>query len=227
MKMNLNVKRGVYSLTVILACACVSYAPASSASALTGMSIPPADMQAVSAIQQVSTGSPAEDFVRRMAEDGTGFLADKNLSADQKSAQFSKLLNRNFDLDTIGKFSLGRYWKQMNASQQKEYLKLFKKMVIGVYTRRFDDYRGQEVQVTGSTQINDTDTMVKSKIVQPDGTTPVEVDWRVTTRSGSPRIIDVLVAGVSMSVTQRSDFASVIQRGGGDVEVLLDHLRSK
>ncbi|MGE4313604.1 MAG: phospholipid-binding protein MlaC [Pseudobdellovibrionaceae bacterium] len=227
MMMNLKLKQSAFSFATLLACACLSYPLSAQASALNGVAVEATNGHML-ALQQVSTNNAAEDFVRRMAEDGTGFLADKSLSASQKSEKFSTLLNRNFDLDVIGKFSLGRYWKQMNPAQQKEYLKLFKKMVIGVYTRRFDDYQGQEVEVVGSTEIPGTkDTMVKSKIIQPDGTTPVEVDWRVSTKSGSPRIIDVLVAGVSMSVTQRSDFASVIQRGGGDVEVLLDHLRKK
>ena len=48
---------------------------------------------------------------------------------------------------------------------------------------------------------------------------------RVRERGGSMKILDVIVEGVSMSVTQRSDFSSVIQRGGGNVDVLLDHLR--
>ena len=61
-------------------------------------------------------------------------------------------------------------------------------------------------------------------INQPSGS-DVSVDWRVRERGGSMKILDVIVEGVSMSVTQRSDFSSVIQRGGGNVDVLLDHLR--
>jgi len=53
----------------------------------------------------------------------------------------------------------------------------------------------------------------------------VKVDWRVRNSNGTLQIIDVVIEGVSMSLTQRSDFSSVIQRGGGNVEALLEHLR--
>ena len=46
-------------------------------------------------------------------------------------------------------------------------------------------------------------------------------------KDGKYKVIDIIVEGVSMSVTQRSDFSSVIQRGGGNVQVLIDHLREK
>jgi phospholipid transport system substrate-binding protein len=49
----------------------------------------------------------------------------------------------------------------------------------------------------------------------------VRVDWRV--RGG--KVIDVIVEGVSMSVTQRSEFSSIIQRNGGDIEALITHLQ--
>ena len=50
---------------------------------------------------------------------------------------------------------------------------------------------------------------------------PIRVDWRV--RRG--KVIDVIVEGVSMSVTQRSEFASIIQRNGGKVSALINHLK--
>ncbi len=53
------------------------------------------------------------------------------------------------------------------------------------------------------------------------------VDWRVRQVGGGYKVVDILVEGVSMALTQRSDFASVIQRGGGDIEVLLEQLRQK
>ena len=45
----------------------------------------------------------------------------------------------------------------------------------------------------------------------------VKVDWHLTDRNGTYKISDVMVDGISMAVTQRSEFASVIQRSGGHV----------
>ena len=168
--------------------------------------------------------SQAYQFVENMTQQGLAFLADKSLTKAEKRQSFNKLLTKKFDLEAIAKFTAGRYWKQMDASQQSEYLKLFKNMIVDVYSRRFDEYQGQTVTVKGATPLNDDEAVVKSVINQPGGG-EVTVDWRVRERGGEMKILDVIVEGVSMSVTQRSDFSSVIQRGGGNVEVLLDHLR--
>jgi len=69
-------------------------------------------------------------------------------------------------------------------------------------------------------------TLVQSEVFKP-GSQPARVDWRVRTAGGQPKIVDVVVEGVSMAVTQRSEFAAVIQRSGGRVAGLLTALRDK
>ena len=78
--------------------------------------------------------------------------------------------------------------------------------------------------VSGFRDDGKKDILVNSYIV-PKGGSKVKVDWRVREKNGKMKIIDVIIEGVSMSLTQRSDFSSVIQRGGGKIEVLLEHLR--
>jgi phospholipid transport system substrate-binding protein len=100
-------------------------------------------------------------------------------------------------------------------------------MVVNVYTQRFGDYKGQKFEVKSARPVGNDDVLVSSFIVPTDGSDNIQVDWRVRNRGGSIKIVDVLVAGVSMSVTQRSDFSSVIQRGGGKLDVLIDYLKQK
>ncbi len=170
--------------------------------------------------------SGAHAFVQTMTDNGLKFLSDKTLTKEQKSKKFKSLLSNSFDIYAIGKFAVGRYWRKMTPSQQKEYMTLFKSMLIDVYSTRFDEYQGQSVKLLKSISLSEKDTLVKSKIIDPDNASNVPVDWRVRHQNGRYRIIDVMVAGVSMSVTQRSDFSSVIQRGGGDVSVLINHLKN-
>jgi phospholipid transport system substrate-binding protein len=184
-----------------------------------------AALMTISSGQAYADAAGAEKFVDSMAQKAIGFLGDEALSQEQRKKEFNTLLQHHFDLDTIGRFALGRYWAQATPAQQKEYLRLFNKMVIEVYSRRFDEYKGQDVQVKGSRADGEKDMIVKSVIV-PDEGAEVSVDWRVRNKGGSYKIIDVIVEGVSMAVTQRSDFASVIQRGGGKIDVLIEHLKS-
>ncbi|MBL4803639.1 MAG: ABC transporter substrate-binding protein [Alphaproteobacteria bacterium] len=169
--------------------------------------------------------SGAEAFIQNLTDKGVAFLSDSSLSVEQQKQEFKTILNRDFDLNTIGRFALGRYWKSANKEQRDEYLKLFNTMVIDVYSQRFEDYNGQDIKITGSRPEGKKDVLVSSVMKQKGGP-DVRLDWRVREKNGGFKVVDVIVEGVSMSLTQRSDFASVIQRGGGNVEALLQHLRS-
>ncbi|MFN3826105.1 MAG: phospholipid-binding protein MlaC [Micavibrio sp.] len=171
-------------------------------------------------------GAGAENFIDNMAKRALEFLGNSGMSQDQKTESFRRLLNDSFDLETIGRFVLGRYWKTSTEQQRKEYQALFRKMVVDVYAKRFGEYKGQKFETRGHKADNEKDTLVTSFIVPGDGP-EVQVEWRVRYKNGRYQIVDVIVEGVSMSLTQRSEFATVIQRGGGDVQVLLAHLKDK
>lgn len=174
----------------------------------------------------VSAKGGAQLFIDNMAGRAIEFLGNSSMSQDAKRQQFEKLLRESFDMDTIGRFALGRYWKTATDAQKKEYMTLFRRMIVDVYSGRFSDYKGQKFETRGARPEGEKDTLVTSFIIPGDGP-EIQVDWRVRHKDGRYRIVDVIVEGVSMSVTQRSDFAAVIQRGGGDIGVLLNHLRSK
>ncbi len=167
----------------------------------------------------------AENFVSSLAQRAIDFLSDEKLSAAARKEEFRKLLHDNFDMKTIGRFALGRYWRTSTKEQQAEYQKLFEEMIVNVYSSRFGDYQGQKFDVRSSRADNDQDTLVSSYIKGETGE-EIEVQWRVRYKGKRYMVVDVIVEGVSMAMTQRSDFASVIQRGGGDVQVLLAHLRN-
>lgn len=167
----------------------------------------------------------AKGFIDSMGQQALNFLADAKLGQTGKEQAFRKLLESSFDMNTIGRFALGQYWRQMTPAQQKEYLSLFRDHVVRVYSARFNDYKGQTFNTTGVRADNDTDSIVSSEIQQPQGE-PVQVEWRVRYKGDRYQIVDVIVEGVSMTMTQRSDFSAVIQRGGGNVSVILDQLKN-
>lgn len=177
------------------------------------------------ASSQIQEG--AENFISSMARRALDFLGNAQQTQAQKSESFRRLLEDNYDMETIGRFTMGRYWKTATPAQRAEYQRLFKKRVVEMYSNRFSEYKGQKFETRGARADGENDTIVSSMIIPVDGTPEVTVDWRVRYKDGRYRVVDVIVAGVSMSVTQRSDFASVIQQGGGDVQVLIDHLKQK
>ena len=165
-------------------------------------------------------GVQAEQFVKKLSNEAIDVLSATKDDPEARRPAFQELLNKNFDMDMIARFALGRYWSVATPEEQKRYTQLFKKMVVDVYAKRFEEYSDQTVKVLGNKPAGRKDVIVNSQIVSASGGAPISVDWRV--RKG--RVIDVIVEGVSMSVTQRSEFASIIQRGGGEISALLEHL---
>ena len=143
---------------------------------------------------------------------------------NQALPQLRPLFIQNFDMPTIGRFVLGRYWNQATPSQQTTYTDLFTEMVVRTYTRRFVGYDvGQTFQIDGSRADGNTDVIVQSQIIQTGGAPPIAVDWRVRDYGGGTyKILDVVIEGVSMAATQRSEFSSIIQRNGGSIDALLN-----
>jgi phospholipid transport system substrate-binding protein len=150
----------------------------------------------------------------------------KNATEAQRVARFRELLREDFDVPGIARFVLGRYWKVATEEQQAEFVKLFEDYVALAYSTRLAEYTGETFKVVGSRPDADG-AIVTSQILRPAGTPPVKVDWRLTGRNGVYKISDVSVDGISMAVTQRSEFASVIQHNGGQVQGLITMLRDK
>ncbi len=172
-----------------------------------------------------ATSGSADDFIRRVGNEAIQSLTDQTLNDQQRKDRFREILNRTFRIRLIARFTLGRYWRRATEAQQKEYVGLFEDFVVLAYAARFRDYSGDNFRVGKVRDINARDKLVNSKLILKDGRT-IPVHWRV--RGGDAyKIIDVLVEGVSMAITQRDEFAAIINRRGGKIEGLLVALRKK
>ena len=144
----------------------------------------------------------------------------------ERQARFRELFQSDFDCPGIARFVLGRYWRTASPAEQKEFLKLFQDYVVFVYTARLSDFGGEQFKIDGSRPDADS-VIVSTDVITPGAPQPLKVDWRLVNNDGAYKIVDVMVEGVSMAVTQRSEFASVIQRHGGQVQGLIDLMRQK
>lgn len=165
----------------------------------------------------------ARSFMQTLGDNTLAVLSG-DPTFNQALPQLRPLFIQNFDMPTIGRFVLGRYWNQATPSQQTTYTDLFTEMVVRTYTRRFVGYDvGQTFQIDGSRADGNTDVIVQSQIIQTGGAPPIAVDWRVRDYGGGTyKILDVVIEGVSMAATQRSEFSSIIQRNGGSIDALLN-----
>jgi phospholipid transport system substrate-binding protein len=142
---------------------------------------------------------------------------------DQKATYFHQMLRQDFALTDISRFVLGPYWRVASGAQRREFRSLFEDYLVHYYGQRFALYGGDNLRVNGS-RSGPAGVIVTSQIIRPQGPS-IEVDWQLTVSNGRYRISDVSIDGVSMALTQRSEFAAIVQRNGGRVAGLLTTMR--
>jgi phospholipid transport system substrate-binding protein len=181
------------------------------------------------AIAQTRTSSvpEAETLIGGLAQRGIADLTGQGTAQSERARRFRTMLTENFDMPTIARFVAGRYWRVATEQERQEYMSLFTDMLVGIYSERFAEYQGEQVRVTGSRTSTEGDIFVASDLVRSGQNQPAKVDW-ILRRDGSGfKIVDVRVEGVSMAITQRDEFAAIIQRGGGQVSALLQTMRQR
>jgi hypothetical protein len=93
---------------------------------------------------------------------------------------------------------------------------LKRRWVVETQSARLSQYAGEAIVIRNSQPVGEGDTMISTEIQGGKLQQPIQVDWRVRERDGDYRIIDVLIAGVSMVVTYRNEFQAIVERGGAE-----------
>jgi phospholipid transport system substrate-binding protein len=143
-----------------------------------------------------------------------------------REARFRELFHEDFDCPGIARFVLGGYWRAAREAEQREFVKLFEDYAAYVYTARLGDFAGETFKIRGS-RIDGDGVIVSTDIMSPGAQTPLRIDWQLGYNNGGYKINDLIVEGISMMVTQRSEFASVVQRNGGQVGSVIAKMREK
>ncbi|MGB9153397.1 MAG: ABC transporter substrate-binding protein [Alphaproteobacteria bacterium] len=170
---------------------------------------------------------PAGKFIQDLGNSAIAVIADKSLTQQQRDDKYHDFLRNAFDLKTIGHFVIASAWNGATPAQQQEYMGLFEKLVVKIYGDRMTFYSGEGFQVKNVHSESDQDFIVSSQVTHPNGSPPTNIDWRVREKDGKFGIVDVIVEGVSQSVTQRQEYSSIIQRDGGKIDGLLDVMRQR
>jgi phospholipid transport system substrate-binding protein len=165
----------------------------------------------------------AERFVSALGE-RTLVALRSSADPERRFRELADLLDRVVDVDLVGRLVLGRHWQAASEAQRQEYARLFRDYLRDGLARRFGAYTGSErFTVTGSREAGD-DTLVGTRVTLAGQSAPVDVEWRVRREGDRLVVIDVVAAGVSMLVTNRSQFDTLVAKGG--LDGLLAQMRS-
>lgn len=174
-----------------------------------------------------ASGNPSEAAASLVQDLGDKTANALSSPAAEEPAQRRKLLRhlvrQGFDLALTSQFVLGKYWNRASEAQRSEFVDLFTEYLLNSYARHLASFRADTLSVVGSHPVGEKDILVETSVSGSDG--PVTPVWRVRAVDGLYKIIDVTVDGVSLALTQRREFASVVNRVG--LDGLLQMLREK
>ncbi len=181
----------------------------------------------VVAFPAVATEKLAVEYTNAIGTQALEILTAKQTDAAKRErleALFTKIVDTNW----IARFVVGASWRKMSAVQQADYLATYRKFLVKHYTSNFADYTaGTNFKVVRVRPIgSDKMQYLVSVLIVRKGQQPVNLDYRIRQEGENNfHAIDILVEGVSLLATQRSEFASVIQRDG--IEKLISLLKKK
>ncbi|UYH51385.1 ABC transporter substrate-binding protein [Candidatus Kirkpatrickella diaphorinae] len=144
--------------------------------------------------------------------------SDQSMAAKKKA--ILPLVQKNVDIEAIGKFCLGRYWRIATPAERARYLELFNQVLVNAVSEKIGQYRGVSLEVTGSLpSSNGNGTVVSAKIMRPHQ--PVANMQVLVVDHDGFKVVDLMGEGTSMRLTQRQDYSSYLARNGGKIETLI------
>lgn len=170
----------------------------------------------------------AAEFIQKLANKALTSLKDNDSNIADQEVRFRGILLEGFDVNYIGKISLGRHRKQATKANLDHYYALFPEYLVKVYTSRLTKLDTREVRVGKTLPNGKRDMYIRTKVIDGEEKS-YDVDWRVrpvvasipknTSKEGKTeerhyKIIDVKIEGISMARTQRDDFSSRIAASG-------------
>jgi len=169
------------------------------------------------------SNSDAATFISTLVERAAEVLVQEDAKTHGRSpSRLEDLVRESFDMELISRFVVGHFWKGATPRQQSEFRRLFTHYMLVTYASRLAAYRPGSFEVVSANPIGAEDTFVETRVLDGDGHI-FQARWRVRGSAGDHKVIDVVIHGVSLLVTKRREFASVIRRDG--LDGLLDALR--
>lgn len=165
-----------------------------------------------------SVAQPYEDaktFVESVASKVVANIKDPHLNEGQRLQRYGQIFDYALDSRLIARIAIGHHLRKATPEQKVQYFKDFQSYIIDIYADRFGGHADAKLEVLSKMRTTKNDTLVSAKIKGPN-LSPKDVIFRVRNSDGKFKIVDVTVDGVSLVLTKRSEFNSLVYNQGID-----------
>jgi phospholipid transport system substrate-binding protein len=170
-----------------------------------------------------------DQLVQRVTDDVLATIkSDKQLAAGDKQKALKLAEEKvlpHIDFEESTRLAVGRAWKEATPEQRQKLVSEFRRMLVRTYSNAIESYRGQTMKVLPARGKQDEqDTAVRAQFVRAGGK-PLPIEFHMRKTDKGWKIYDIVVEGVSLVLTYRSEFDQVVRQGG--VDGLIKRLATK
>lgn len=138
-------------------------------------------------------------------------------------ADFERIFATYGDVPVIARSVLGPAARTASAAELSAYTEAFRGYMARKYGRRFREFAGARIEVTGAQQVRTYIEVIS--IARLRGQAPFEVRWQVSDRSGRALFFNLIIEGVNMLAAERQEIGAMLDRRRGDLAGLTADLR--
>lgn len=171
---------------------------------------------------RAASPAQAEALVSKLAGELTQ-LVNSGRGEAQIYAGFETLLARYADMPAVSASVLGPPWRGASAAQKQAFVAAFQHYLSRRYGRQFREYKNARITVSGSKDGGKAGILVSTKVARP-GQDDIAVDWQVSDRSGSLKVVNLVIEGVSMLASERAQVGAMLDAQRGNLDALTAQL---
>jgi len=172
---------------------------------------------------QALTDAQARRLVDQAVNDINSVIsAGKPVSA--MISEFEQIFRKYADVNIIARSTLGADARRLSSSQMSAFTEAFRGYAARKYGKQFNDFKGGRIEVQSVAPVKSWHE-VKATAFLP-GRSPTEVRFLVSDRSGQDLFFDIVIEGVSLRLTERSEIGAMLDRRRGDVDAMIADLRN-
>tara|TARA_B100000579_G_scaffold420462_1_gene420218 strand:- start:517 stop:1119 length:603 start_codon:yes stop_codon:yes gene_type:complete len=169
--------------------------------------------------------SKSKVFLEKLGQEVIDKVSNIDITDSERQNNFKKLYLSSFDNYYISRFVLGRYWKTIDKQVQNKFVDSFNNYIVATYAPKFKGWEGTFKAV--DSQIENNYYNVKMNVINKEGP-KMKMMWKLyMNKNNKFKILDVNLEGVSMLVTQRAEFLSVIKNHPQGVFGLIDAMNKR
>lgn len=177
--------------------------------------------------QAAVDAAKAEAFVKGVTEDGIENIINADIPQSEKDKRFAKLFNNALDIQFIGQFVLGRYWRTATPEQREQFINAYRELNVQTWSKRFDEFKGRNFVFKGTDASNSANQIFVNSTVPMEQGEPAKVVWRVKQNGNEFKIVDIIIENVSLAITARNEYTAFIKQSPDGVAGLIKNLQEK